>query len=142
MRIYEEPNSRYVAQFLGETNLFGGTACDRRGDEASIDSDEAGGPSFTWNDISLTGTPITELNGDDQISNPIPLGFDVSFYGNTYDSVRVHTNGWMSFTDTTATGTTTYTNQHLPTSAGPENLRMLSSTPAVFTMHPSSARLP
>ena len=87
-----------------------------------MDSDEPGGPTFTWNDISLTGTTITELDGDDELSNAIPLGFDFSFYGNTYDSVRVSTNGWMSFTSTTATGSTTYSNQHLPTSSGPENL--------------------
>jgi subtilisin family serine protease len=83
-----------------------------------IDSDEPGGPTFTWNDISLTGFPITGLDGDDETSLAIPLGFDFSFYGNTFDSVRVCTNGWVSFTSSA----TTYSNQTLPTTSGPENM--------------------
>ncbi len=86
------------------------------------DSDEPGGPVFAWTDIAATGTPIPELTGDDQISSPIPLGFEFSFYGNSFDTVRVSTNGWLSFTSTVATGSTSYSNQPLPTSGGPENL--------------------
>jgi subtilisin family serine protease len=87
-----------------------------------IDSDEPGGPAFSWMDIGMSGTPIAGLDGDDEISAPIPLGFNFSFYGNTFDSVRVSTNGWISFTSTVATGTTAYSNQPLPNSAAPENL--------------------
>ena len=83
-----------------------------------MDSDEPGGPTFSWNDIALTGTPIAELNSDDQTSAAIPLGFNFSFYGTTFDSVRVSTNGWLSFTSSA----TSYSNQALPNSAAPENL--------------------
>jgi subtilisin family serine protease/P pilus assembly chaperone PapD len=87
-----------------------------------IDSDEPGGPPFQWFDISTTGTVLTTLDGDDELSPVIPLGFNFPFYGSTFDSVRVSTNGWMSFTSSIATGTQSYTNQPLPTTAGPENM--------------------
>ncbi|HXI04056.1 MAG TPA: S8 family serine peptidase [Candidatus Saccharimonadales bacterium] len=86
------------------------------------DSDEAGGPAFSWIDISSTGTPIAGLDGDDQSAGPIALGFDMPFYGQIFDSVHVNTNGWLSFTSTLSSGSSTYSNQPLPTSAGPENL--------------------
>jgi subtilisin family serine protease len=87
-----------------------------------IDSDEPGGPAFSWIEISGTGTPITDLDGDDEISAPIALGFDFPFYGQLFDEIRVNTNGWLSFTDTTATGSTSYSNQPLPNAGAPENL--------------------
>jgi len=82
------------------------------------DSDEIGGPAFAWIDISGTGTPISALTGDDQNAGPLMLGFDFPFYGQLFDSVRVSTNGWLSFTSTS----TSYSNQMLPSSGGPENL--------------------
>lgn len=82
-----------------------------------MDSDELGGPVFSWTDIALTGTQVA-LTGDDSNAGPIPIGFNFPFYGNTFDSVRVSTNGWISFTSTA----TSYANQPLPNSAGPENL--------------------
>jgi subtilisin family serine protease len=84
------------------------------------DSDEAGGPVFSWTDISGTGTPITALTGDDQNSGSIPIGFPFPFYGNVFSDVRVTTNGWLSFTSSA----TTFTNQPLPSSGSgvPENL--------------------
>jgi subtilisin family serine protease len=86
------------------------------------DSDEPGGPGFTWFDIADTGTVLSTLDSDDELSAAIPLGFDFPFYGNTFNSVRVSTNGWMSFTSAIATGSTSYSNQPLPTTAGPENM--------------------
>ncbi len=83
-----------------------------------MDSDEPGGPSFSWIDIGLSGTPIAGLDADDQNAGPIPIGFNFSFYGTTFDSVRVSTNGWISFTSTA----TAYSNQPLPNTGGPENL--------------------
>ncbi len=63
-----------------------------------VDSDQPGGPLFEWRDISLSGSPIRSLDGDDQISEPIPIGFGFPFYGEEYDAVRVSTDGWLSFT--------------------------------------------
>ncbi len=88
------------------------------------DSDEPGGPSFDWFDISSIGTPLAGLDGDDELSAPIPIGFDFSFYGNTFNSLRVSTNGWLSFTSTVLSGSGSYGNQQLPTGGTtyPENL--------------------
>ncbi len=82
-----------------------------------IDSDEPGGPVFNWMDISATGMPVT-LTNDDQTSTPVALGFEFPFYGGYFDSIRVCTNGWLSFTSSL----TSYSNQPLPTSSGPENM--------------------
>ena len=85
------------------------------------DSDDPGGPAFDWVDITGIGTPLT-LTGDDAIATGIPLGFSFPFYENSFNTVNVHTNGWLSFTSTLATGSGTYTNQPLPNSGAPENL--------------------
>ncbi len=84
-----------------------------------LDSDESGGPPFEWLDIRALGTPL-ELDGDDQTSTPIALPFSFPFYGRSFDSLRVCTNGYLSFTSTLAT----YTNAPLPNAgaAAPENL--------------------
>jgi subtilisin family serine protease len=84
-----------------------------------IDSDEPGGPSFSWVDITGVGTAIP-FTGDDQNLGPYPIGFSFPFYGNTFSTVRVCSNGWLSFTSTL----TQYTNQSLPAggATNPENL--------------------
>ncbi len=82
-----------------------------------IDSDEPGGPAFGWNDIRPSGTSVG-IAGDDSISTPIAIGFDFPFYDGTFGSVRVCTNGFLSFTSSDAT----YVNQPLPGPGAPENL--------------------
>ncbi len=64
------------------------------------DSDLPGGPALVWPDIALSGTPIESLDGDDQLSEAIPIGFDFPFYGGLFDAVRVSTDGWLTFTGT------------------------------------------
>ena len=81
-----------------------------------IDSDEAGGPVYDWVDISTDGTAIT-LDDDDNVG-PYALGFDMSYYGNTYSELQICSNGWVSFTATT----TTYSNQGIPNASDPNNL--------------------
>ncbi len=49
---------------------------------------------------------------------PFPLGFDFSYYGEIFNSVRVGTKGWLSFTS--ASGT--YNNQPIPTATEPNNM--------------------
>ncbi len=61
------------------------------------DSDQPDGPSFSWIDVPTIGTPLP-LSQDDQNSGPVEIGFDFPFYGNTFDTVNVCTNGWLSFT--------------------------------------------
>jgi subtilisin family serine protease len=82
-----------------------------------VDSDEAGGPAFSWVDITGVGTPVS-TTGDDAISAPQNLGFSFPFYGNSFSSLRVCTNGFVSFTD----GVTPYSNGPLPTTAGAQNM--------------------
>ena len=75
------------------------------------DSDDPFGPEFNWIDLGNTGTPIANLTADDQNSGPIDLGFTFPFYGNDFTSVRVCTNGWLSFTSSG----TSFSNAALPT---------------------------
>jgi subtilisin family serine protease len=83
-----------------------------------IDSDEAGGPTFAWTDISGTGTAVPGVTSDDSNGGPVALGFNFPFYGTLFSSIRVCSNGWLSFTN----ATTAYSNQPLPNSGAPENL--------------------
>src|SRR5262249_32971739 len=63
------------------------------------DSDHLGGPVFDWTDIAATGSPVP-LTGNNVTSAPIPIGFSFPFYGGSFSTVRVCTNGWLSFTST------------------------------------------
>jgi hypothetical protein len=81
-----------------------------------IDSDEIGGPAYTWVEIDFCGIPIG--TADDSNEGPFELGFPFYFYGNEYNSVRVSTNGFLSFTSTA----TSYTNQPIPSSEDPNAL--------------------
>jgi hypothetical protein len=49
------------------------------------DSAEAAGPTFHFEDISATGTPVSL--SDDQVSGAIPLGFTFVFYGIPYSNI-------------------------------------------------------
>jgi len=81
-----------------------------------IDSDEAGGPEYAWTEISGMGTVAG--TGDDANLGPFDLGFEFPYYGGTFESVRICTNGWLSFTSTS----TAYSNQGIPNAADPNNL--------------------
>ncbi len=83
-----------------------------------IDSDEPGGPTYDWTDISATGTAVFTVNSDDRNSGPLPIGFDFPFYGNSFGTFNVCSNGWISFTSTS----TALSNQQLPNGGAPENL--------------------
>lgn len=82
-----------------------------------LDSDEPGGPRFEWVEISASGRRIP-LIGDDLVSAPIAVGFDFPFYGTTFASFRICTNGFLSFTSRG----TDFINQPLPSVHAPENL--------------------
>ena len=59
------------------------------------------------------------LTGDDALSTAVPLGFNFPFYGNTFTSVKMCTNGFPSaFTDTG----TPYSNSALPSTSGAQNM--------------------
>lgn len=87
------------------------------------DSDEPGGPQFDWFDIASIGTQITGWIGSTGSSNAddgrvvLPIPFAFPFYGNTYDSIKVVTNGWVSFA--TLSTSTEWTNSAIPSSGEP-----------------------
>ena len=80
------------------------------------DSNEPGGPAYTWFDISAVGTSVG--TGDNVSFGPFNLGFSFPFYGNSYSTVRICSNGFLSFTSTN----TTSTNPSIPNAANPNNV--------------------
>jgi len=54
-----------------------------------------GGPAFLWRDISLVGQSVLLL--DDDNAGPFYLGFEFPFYAESYESLFVCSNGWVSF---------------------------------------------
>ena len=86
-----------------------------------IDSDEPSGPAYGWIDISTIGTEITAWTGsvDDGYTSLIPMGTAFDFYGGSYDSIVVSTNGWASL----SAQTNSYlSNATIPSSGLPNNL--------------------
>ena len=80
------------------------------------DSDDAQGPPFSWIEIGGLGTQIG--SGDDK-KFAIPIGFDFRFYGATYTTAYVDTNGLITFATTSAH---TALNSVLPSTISPNNL--------------------
>jgi len=72
---------------------------------------------YEWNDISSYGTNAG-ITGDDENVGPFDLGFNFTFFGNSFNSIRICSNGWQSFTSTS----TTYVNASIPNTAEPNNL--------------------
>ena len=63
-----------------------------------IDSDEPDGPEYNWIEISGTGTSVVTYGvnafvGDDNFSEPIPIGFDFPFYGINRSYFHADING-------------------------------------------------
>ncbi|MBK8900370.1 MAG: tandem-95 repeat protein [Anaerolineaceae bacterium] len=67
----------------------------------------------------------TGVNGDDEGSAALPIGFNFNFYGNTYNQFYVASNGMITFTDyrsTVAWGNWPYyVNKNIPSSSWPNN---------------------
>jgi subtilisin family serine protease len=81
-----------------------------------IDSDEPDGPVYEWIEISGDGEPLQF--DDDQNQGPFDLGFEIPYYGNYYGSIRICSNGWISFTS----NETEYYNRPIPNDNEPNNL--------------------
>ncbi len=82
------------------------------------DSDDPGGPAYRWVDISTSGTRLEDVSTTDDEFEEVDLTFAFPFYGNSYSSVFVGTNGFLTF----GTGHTTYINDALPGTSCPPNL--------------------
>jgi hypothetical protein len=61
-----------------------------------IDSDEPGGPTYSWIDISTIGTEITGLTDDNNVG-PFAMNFDFPYYWYTVNSFYVNANGAIAF---------------------------------------------
>ncbi|MGL1934531.1 MAG: S8 family serine peptidase [Fibrobacterales bacterium] len=82
------------------------------------DSDEIGGPAFTWNSISSTGSVLSNVSGCDDCYQEQGLSFEFPFYGNDFNSVFVSSNGFLTF----GTGSAQISNYALPSVSAPSNL--------------------
>ncbi len=81
------------------------------------DSTDPRGPVYRWVDVSGVGTPIA-LPDEDACSEPLPIGFPFPFYDDAFTSLRVSSNGWISFTSSS----TSYLNGRIPGAGAPSNL--------------------
>ncbi len=74
----------------------------------AISSDSAGGPTYSWIDITTSGVKIPAANFYNTASNPLDDGtagpfflqMDFPFFGVNYSNVWIGVNGAISFTDT------------------------------------------
>ncbi|MGH2570364.1 MAG: S8 family serine peptidase, partial [bacterium] len=80
-----------------------------------VDSDQGGGPDYAWVEISGVGTPL--FLGDEAMGPVTLLGFNISYYGNLFASIRVCSNGYIALTSNTVVAT----NAAIPTAAAPNN---------------------
>ena len=62
-------------------------------DHTDIDFDEA--PVYDWIEINQVGINLNLT--DDSVINDVPLGFDFKYFGQSYNSLTVASNGWASF---------------------------------------------
>ena len=80
-----------------------------------IDSDEPGGPTFSWTDITGTGTPV--VLGDDAFLS-VTLPFTFNYYGTDRTTVKVCSNGYLTFTS----GGIDFGNDPIPSTLGDDDL--------------------
>jgi hypothetical protein len=79
-----------------------------------IDSDTAGGPTYSWiNASGGTACSFTSIDDYEKVALPFPF----RFYENTYDSIYICTNGFVSF----GAGYTSYSNTSIPSTSTPNN---------------------
>ncbi len=101
-RFYPEKYYTY-AEAKGETVPLRGHSVDKGAGGPNgfgyvwIDSDEAGGPTYNWIDVSSVGANITSGLQDDNYVGPLPIGFDFTYYGNTYSQFYLGSNGIIGF---------------------------------------------
>lgn len=61
------------------------------------DSNEPGGPTYNWIDISTIGTLVTGLADDNSSPSLLNMGFNFHYYWADYNKVKIGSNGWISF---------------------------------------------
>jgi hypothetical protein len=86
------------------------------------DKNLQGGSTYSWVDIEDSGQAIGDSSDNDENYGFFKLNFSFPFYGNFFDSLRISSNGWISFTDTMDSVPACYVNKPLPYIWGPYNL--------------------
>ena len=82
------------------------------------DSTDPNGPIYNFEDISSTGTPIALVNNT--VSGAIPIGFSFDFYTDTYSSLYIAANGFVTFLPNSPGGCCT--GDPIPLELGPNGL--------------------
>ncbi len=90
-----------------------------------IDSDEPNGPEYVWEDISTTGTELTNWTPtgtygpkDEGYAGPIDFGFDFKYYGEARTEAYVSSNGIITFN---VIGSNCFSNYEIPDTDDPNN---------------------
>jgi hypothetical protein len=83
-----------------------------------IDSNEPGGPTVNWIDISTTGTEVEGL-GDDNVVGPFPIGFNFHYYWYDVTQYYVGSNGYIYFS---TSGQLAQPMPHIPVATNPNDL--------------------
>ena len=120
-RLGAESARKSALRYTGGPDTFGYTY---------IDSTEQGGPDYSteWEDIYATGTPVTFVANsfypfDDEGAATAQIGFSFSYYGQTYSSVEISTNGFVKFGSAIdGSGSTAYSPVNMPNSAENNNV--------------------
>lgn len=117
--MYARKLSALVLAIVLSTAAFAMISWDVGGDQASADSwgytwTDSNAPDpvahFSWVEISSTGTDAGFSSADNAYRGPFPVGFDFSFYGQTYTQFYISSNGFISF----GSGYTSSSNYRLP----------------------------
>jgi hypothetical protein len=102
--------------WMGGSDKFGYTWTDKNHQE-EVD--------YSWVDIEESGMPIGANGDDNKDYGFFELNFSFPFYGNLFDSLRIASDGWISFNPFPPCYTDTfscYINRKLPYIWGPYNL--------------------
>ncbi len=130
------PNNNEKQGFINERELkenptveFGQSIKGSGGPDAFgykwIDSDAPGGPQYTWNDISTTGTLVTFTPSgtysanDEGYAGPINLGFNFKYYGTVNSQIYIHSNGYITVGTRSST---TFSNASIPSTSDPNSV--------------------
>jgi hypothetical protein len=65
-----------------------------------MDSDEDGGPTYEWIDVSGTGTDVIDQLSDDSYAGPFSIGFSFPYFDTAYTELFIGSNGIIGFNST------------------------------------------
>ncbi|NME69120.1 S8 family serine peptidase [Flammeovirga aprica] len=99
-------------------NLYSNSSLQTTGQEYSFtSSNDVGGPSFEWIDITTTGTEL--ILGDDESFKLQNLSWDFILYEKHYENIYISSNGYLTFDKE---NTTVFENEELPNTSKPHSI--------------------